>query len=803
MKSALRPLGQIPHLIRPSVIASTGFLLLVGMALWPLAGCGGKEPVVEAEPDARSSTPVRLELLEGTWPDMTEQVALRIDAPTEAEGPWECNQEVGSRIVPGGTVKGIDERAMTLRPIRRPFVVHVPVDIDSSEFDLVRVRLATRGFVRVGAFTGFGTKKATRSDLIERNRIMNPVSLDLDMSALSGTEGPIARVSILFEELTHQGVLLGIDLIKRPVAARLPSPEAAAVHTAVDSGSRRAVGLLPGMRMGGTVQAPLGGYLAVETSLPESAQLDATANLTMELRSEGETLQSKTVEVTRGWKTQTIGLGDAAETVSAGQNIELALITSDESGLLIGSARLLAGKRGPEAKQPRTVVFITSDTHRSDHMGAAANSVGVTTPFLDALGERGVRFEDVTSTTSITNPSHAAMFTGLSVRDTGIVGNIVLLSERAATIAEAYEAAGFRTFAAVSARHLIPWRSGFGQGFEKFDAPHQRGTRDGQVTIAAAREMLSDAKDHDVFLWLHLFDAHAPYRPHDGCTDIYYEGDPYSEKLAELAPKQMAKWDKKIRDGQYILALYKGEVTYLDGLVEGLLKDEPRLNDGWLAFTSDHGEALGEVNMFWSHAPIYPATLKVPLILTGPGIPDGRVVTAPVSNADVARTLLEASGILEEPTMEAFVDFPGRSLLRTDVMDGSFDEPRFVVSPNALAAGIFTGDWYLMLNLQRKGWGNPPGADPHTAELYNIKDDPTCKNNLAASNPGMTKRLRKSLVSWLSQAPEGGTLTGDAPVSAAARADIAELGYAVNESSSIQSVLMDANCGCEYCESFR
>ena len=71
---------------------------------------------------------------------------------------------------------------------------------------------------------------------------------------------------------------------------------------------------------------------------------------------------------------------------------------------------------------------------------------------------------------SITNPSHASILTGEPMTVTGVLGNLAPISARANMVAEAFQDVGFRTFASVSARHMNPPRSGFGQGFERFDA---------------------------------------------------------------------------------------------------------------------------------------------------------------------------------------------------------------------------------------------------------------------------------------------------------------------------------------------
>jgi arylsulfatase A-like enzyme len=765
------------------------------------------EPVV-----GPSSLRVPVTVASGTWPEPVETVVLSLPLPERLEpGGWFTidNDTAEVALVPDPALAPAaareappSVRAIRLLPPKKPFFLRIPLDLDASAFDLVRVRYKSAGFARVAALVGRGTKRYTLGDFIERNEIPGLVEVDLDMSMLVKDDRHLSELHVVFEVLTAEAQVFSVDLIKRSASLRLPSPFELAEHVAIGTGSRRAVGLLPGIEVEGVVPPGARGSLALEASLPPAVPASEEATMSIELFIGQRSLQVVTFPLDSRWSTHSIELDEITRSLPAGTVLSFRVHTNSPLGALLGPTRVLAGPRPPGAPPPRTVTLITSDTHRADHLGCAPNGVGVKTPTLDRLAADGVCFTNATSVSSITNPSHAAIFTGKHVRDTGIVGNLVPLGEQARTLAEEFRAAGWRTFASVSARHLMPWRSGFGQGFARFDAPEKAMTRDAIETLAQARAMLADAEHHDVFLWLHLFEAHAPYDPQGEWTELYYTGDPYSEELPELQEPVRPAWDKRVRDESYLRALYKGEISYLDQSLQSFFDDVPRVRAGCVVFTADHGESLGENQLYWDHSAIYPSTLRVPLIVAGPRVPAGATVGAHVSNRDVAKTLLALAGL--EKAVQGGEPFPGRSLLDQIAPERpGAEEPWFVIGEGGLSAGMFFERWYLLLHLRGKAWGNPAFPVAHQIELYDRESDPDCTDNVVLAHPDEARELRAVLVHWLADLPEEGLLTGAPRESASARADIAALGYAADAPSEIEGALIDPLCECPQCALYR
>ena len=219
-----------------------------------------------------------------------------------------------------------------------------------------------------------------------------------------------------------------------------------------------------------------------------------------------------------------------------------------ELHIALGEPRLVR-----RSDQAPTVVLITSDAHRADHVGAARSGVDVATPFLDELAARGVLFEDCTAPSNETLPSLTALMTGLSPRDTGILSNIDTLAGGARTLAERFRVAGFLTFASVSFASLGPGRSGLEQGFDRVSAP-MIGARDSSETLAAVGDWLARSEGLPVFVWLHIADAHSPYDPPEAWRRRYYDihRDPRDRSFDEPPEWMLPESQASVRDPEFV-----------------------------------------------------------------------------------------------------------------------------------------------------------------------------------------------------------------------------------------------------------
>lgn len=429
--------------------------------------------------------------------------------------------------------------------------------------------------------------------------------------------------------------------------------------------------------------------------------------------------------------------------------ISLSLEASADSAAFIANAAIIA----PATKRPPSVLLVTSDTHRADFVGAAGMGVEIETPALDALIARGVFFSNCYAPTNSTNPSHTSLMTGVHTRDVAIPDNATPLLPLAPTLAESFRALGYRTLAVISAHHLAPSISGLGQGFDVFsEPPFPLDVRSAQETIDKALELLAESSDEAQFMWVHVFDAHAPYEPPAEFDRRYYPHpgrDPFDPNLPPLgiAKDKLAEELQGLGDLEFPRAQYKAEITYLDTQLARLFEAEPFAN-GVTAFLADHGESLGEHGIYFDHAGLFPQSVHIPLAIAWPGGPAGERVDARVMHCDLGRTLLALAG--DERSW-----FPGRDLTAA-LADAPATErkatPRFLLSGTFSSAAIEDGEHYLILTL----------ADPvdprldmqteiHRAFLYDLRSDPACEHDVLDSQFEIAAGLRAQLVEWLEQ----------------------------------------------------
>jgi arylsulfatase len=182
--------------------------------------------------------------------------------------------------------------------------------------------------------------------------------------------------------------------------------------------------------------------------------------------------------------------------------------------------------RSPAKKNPGSVIFVTIDTLRADHLslgGYARN----TSPRLDAFAKRGTKFDWALSTCSYTLPSHASMMTGRypSFTSIGLMNGQLGLEPRDVTLAEICRDAGLRTSAVVS-NQLLTRNWGLDQGFEAYDddlrdkeTSREMPERRAEHAVDAALAELSRIGDERFFFWLHLQAPHGPYTPPASITE--------------------------------------------------------------------------------------------------------------------------------------------------------------------------------------------------------------------------------------------------------------------------------------------
>jgi len=311
------------------------------------------------------------------------------------------------------------------------------------------------------------------------------------------------------------------------------------------------------------------------------------------------------------------------------------------TGLLLAALALLAcGK--PDSQTTPSIVIVTLDTLRRDHVGAYGSEAGLT-PHLDALADRGLVHEQAFTTIPTTAPALASLFTGMLPDEHGMTANgtplAAALSPR--QVPFLLREAGYATAAFVPTRLLAQRVTGF-DGFEVYDAPKQR-LRDGASVVEAASRWLAVEARRPIFLWVHLYDAHAPYGVRHGSPGGL-EVDPRSHGFVD--PAAFADGSGRAAQRERYARGVRSVDAALGDLLESVrgLLDEPLI-----LVAADHGEALDEHlesrHYAFDHGEFLDGeSVRIPLVIEGPGVEPGRS-GAVISIRDVHGTALRAAGV--------------------------------------------------------------------------------------------------------------------------------------------------------------
>ena len=365
---------------------------------------------------------------------------------------------------------------------------------------------------------------------------------------------------------------------------------------------------------------------------------------------------------------------------------------------------------GPLPGPPATgLVLLTFDAVRRDAVGAYGYSRRPTTPNLDRLAARALRFDRAYATSSRSLRSIPSLLAGVYPSQLGWGDERLFQAVLPGTpnVAALLAGAGWRT-AAFSNTDYFAQSPGFYAGFAHTGLGRRFMDSAEDAVNGALAWLEAVPEGEPFFLWVHLFDAHAPYRGHTETTAF--------------------------GDGER--ARYDQEVAYVDRLGGRLLDAVaagPRAADTAVLVTADHGEAFGEHGRHTHGQDLHDEVLRVPLVLAGPGIAPG-VRADPVSLADVAPTLLHLAGRPPQPQAGRSLLAPvrPRTLFAEVLPDGEF--------PNDLKA-ILRDPYKLVLDVRS-------GA----VALFDLDADPGERANLADDLPDVTRLLESALAGWIEAA---------------------------------------------------
>jgi choline-sulfatase len=345
-------------------------------------------------------------------------------------------------------------------------------------------------------------------------------------------------------------------------------------------------------------------------------------------------------------------------------------------------------------RQPN-LLFLMTDGQRAD---TVEPSTLCQTPHLDRLAAGGVRFERCYAPNPICSPTRASLMTGLLPHSHGMVDCTHTVEPYRAKLkadlpfwSQSLQAAGYHT------AYLGKWhierslqleRFGFDryevEGYHKLKGLVERdddmqvrggvrqkgyrdfllyGVVDGPVEAAPEYQLYSDAikflretaRDPDR-PWALFVSSEGPHDPWVVPRDYYARYDP-----AEVPRPPNFDDDLAGRPGMYRLlqgvwsqlewpqfaqatACYYAFCSLVDdqvGRILAALEELGQAENTIVVFCADHGDYLGAHRLFLKGVPAFEDAYRIPLILSGPGIPIGRQVDQIVSLVDLAPTLVQ------------------------------------------------------------------------------------------------------------------------------------------------------------------
>jgi arylsulfatase len=403
-----------------------------------------------------------------------------------------------------------------------------------------------------------------------------------------------------------------------------------------------------------------------------------------------------------------------------------------------------------ETSPPRpSVVLITLDTTRADHLGCYGYRRR-TSPNLDRLAAESRLHTRAVATSSWTLPAHASLFTGKLETSHGAGyhpdGPLSLASavpgppawkryrarglpESETTLAEILKRAGYATGAVVAG----PWLKrpfGLAQGFDFYDDDHidsSDGRRAESVTAAALR-WLERTPSRPVFLFLNYYDPHGPYGP----------PDPF---LRRFLPAGVDPPGDGIPTGETLAALYDAEILYMDHHLGALLDGVRSIGlyqNALIVVTADHGELLGEHGEIGHGQTLTEPELRIPLIVKPPGRNAPSRNDAPVQLTDILPIVLHETNLDVPASIQGGLPPRRGHPVVAEVYPLGFDSPR------GHWRALFDRDWKLLWNDR-----SPP-------RLFDLASDPGEDRDLARREVDRTVRMSRLLDAYLVSLPRPG-----------------------------------------------
>lgn len=350
--------------------------------------------------------------------------------------------------------------------------------------------------------------------------------------------------------------------------------------------------------------------------------------------------------------------------------------------LVIGGLWVAALTSCSDAPPGRTIVLISLDSVRADALDFSGRY-----PNLALLADKATRFDQAYSASSWTLPTHATMFTGAEPQLHGVEFDDLAIDPQWATLPQVLKDGGWSTDGWYTGWYTAG-DFGFARGFDSYNNAMTGGRQieaqvqsllakndvTGAQQLLAGREVMGhrdittpnvmsgfDARvagatdSEDLFLFTHLFDPHYDYlppSPFDTLFDPDYQGtitgNDYYANHAIYDPTRVPARQINDRDLKHIMALYLGEIAYVDhelGRMFDALKKAGRYDDALIIVTADHGEEFFEHGNRGHRVSLFDEVLHIPLLIRDPRHLEAQIVQTQVGQTDLMPTILSYAGL--------------------------------------------------------------------------------------------------------------------------------------------------------------
>ena len=404
------------------------------------------------------------------------------------------------------------------------------------------------------------------------------------------------------------------------------------------------------------------------------------------------------------------------------------------------------------------VILITMDTTRADRMGFLGSKRGLT-PNLDILAKDSAVFTRAYSQAPLTPTSHASILTGTFPQYHQILTFLIPLATDLPYMPAILKAHGYSTAAFVGSLALDPDVSvpGFNRGFDTYGAGYnwdgyspqtryQTTEHRAGVVLKDAQDWLSKHPDGPFFLWIHLYDPHAPYEPPPPFKTRYAK-EPYDGEIA-YADSELGKFFKNLKAS----GLYDKSI---------------------IAMTADHGESLGAHGEQEHGIFIYDETIHVPLLIKLPaGADAGKRVTDRVELVDIMPTVMQS---LDIPIPEKVQGQSLLGFLTPETPEGAAAAKAWH-DRGAYSQGDYGHVAFAWASLRSLRAGKYLFIEAPRRELYDDTADPNAAHNLALSSSAVADTISARLEDFRKVT----TNTGETPkavLDTKNAAKLAALGY--------------------------